>query len=221
MGVFDQYDPIQYNIRYAATLHVFDPHGGIPQDPKIIEGWLRSKFSDSDELVQEMVMRTLEELGKPLDDEHLEDAIESISAKRVNGFYRAPDGQLAIRGRHIKAGIKEAANILWAKDRWGPTNKGTRSFFAEHVFIPEDFIPLGVTEPAGIDQRQVNTFRGTSFNYEEYVLDVYPEFTVITDHEFTDEQWGRLWVVFQRNGLGASRSQGFGTFEVIKWDRLN
>ena len=125
-----------------------------------------------------------------------------------------------IRGRHIKAGIKEAANILWAKERWGPTSKGTRSFFAEHVFIPEDLVPLGTTEPSGIDQRQVNTWRGTSFNYEEYVLDAKPSFTVITDHEFTKDQWGKLWVVFQRNGIGASRSQGFGTFTVEQWDRM-
>ena len=82
MGVFDEYDLEQYDNRYAVTLHIPNIHGGIPQDPRVIEGWLRSKFSDSDTIVQDMVMRTLEELGKPLESEYLDDAVEAISAPR-------------------------------------------------------------------------------------------------------------------------------------------
>ena len=144
---------------------------------------------------------------------------ESVKARQLSGFYRTPEGDLAIRGRHVKAMIKEAANIAYAKDRWGPTKKGTRSFFAEHVFVQEDWIPLGRTEPDGIDQRFVSTWRGTGISYDEYVEDAKIGFTVVTDHKFTKDQWATIWVIAERNGLGAARSQGFGTFEVTRWDK--
>jgi hypothetical protein len=221
MGVFDDYDKELYDIRYAVTLAVGNLHGGIPQNPDIIEGWIRSKMEDStDDLINQMVFRTLEDLGLDLEQENYDAAIAEMRKRKTNGFYRTHNEELAVAGRHIKAMLKENASIQWPKRKWGPTNKGTINFIPEHIFIPEYLIGLGVKEPTGIDQRQVNTWRGTSFNYEEFVLDAIVEFTVVTDFEFDPKDWAALWTSAQRNGLGTSRSQGYGTFTVERWDRL-
>ncbi len=226
MGVFDQYRDKVYKHEFAVGLLVSNLHGGVPTDPKVAEGWIRTKMLENrDDVVKELVAKTMAERGldpdEPLTSDQLDEVIaEAVKTRQLSGFYRTPEGELAIRGRHIKAMIKEAANIAYAKDRWGPTNKGTKSFFAEHVFVAEDWIPLGQMMPDGIDQRFVATWRGTGIQYDEYVEDVKIGFTVLTDYAFTKEQWGTLWVIAERNGLGAARSQGFGTFEVTQWDKV-
>lgn len=226
MSVFEKYRDKVYQHRYNAELVVGNLHGGVPTDPKVAEAWIKTKLPDldKDSLIAELVAKTMAERGmdptQKLTTEELDEVVgESVKARQLSGFYRTPEGELAIRGRHVKAMIKEAANIAYAKDRWGPTNKGTKSFFAEHVFVAEDWIPLGRTAPDGIDQRFVATWRGTGIQYDEYVEDVKVAFTVMTDHKFTVEQWGTLWVIAERNGLGAARSQGYGTFEVVQWDK--
>ncbi len=224
MSVFEKYRDKVYQYRYATEIIVGNLHGGVPTDPKVAEAWIKTKMTeDRDDVVKELVAKTMAERGldpaDPLTTEQLDEVVaEAVKARQLSGFYRTPEGELAIRGRHVKAMIKEAANIAYAKDRWGPTNKGTKSFFAEHVFVAEDWIPLGRSAPDGIDQRFVSTWRGTGIQYDEYVEDVKVSFTVMTDHKFTADQWGTLWVIAERNGLGAARSQGFGTFEVTGWD---
>ena len=42
-----------------------------------------------------------------------------------------------------------------------------------------------------------------------------------TDHPFTDEQWGLLWTTAQKQGLGATRSQGYGRYVVTKWETVS
>lgn len=226
MSVFAKYQDKVYQHRYNVELSVGNLHGGVPTDPKVAEAWIKTKLPelDKDSLVAELVAKTMAERGmdptQKLTTAELDEVVaESVKARQLSGFYRTPEGELAIRGRHVKAMVKEAANIAYAKDRWGPTKKGTKSFFAEHVFVAEDWIPLGRTAPDGIDQRFVATWRGTGIQYDEYVEDVKVAFTVLTDHKFTDDQWGTLWVIAERNGLGAARSQGFGTFEVTRWDK--
>lgn len=205
-----------YQYRYAAELLVGELHGGIPSDPKVAEGWIRTKLQPADDILRELVVSTMADRGVTA-----EEALEQVDAlKHLNGFKRTGAGELYIEGRQVKAMIKEAANIRWAKERWGVTRKGTRSFFAEHVFVPETVIGLGVSEPSGVSQRFVHTWRGSGIQYEEYVADAKVAFTVVTDHEFTDKQWAELWVTAEQNGLGATRSQSYGVFDVTRWERL-
>lgn len=44
-------------------------------------------------------------------------------------------------------------------------------------------------------------------------------FTVATDVEFSEDQWALLWLTGQEQGIGASRSQGYGKYEVVRWDK--
>lgn len=219
-SVFSKYETKAYPHRFAGTLHVNVIAGGTPTDPKVAEGWLKTKLADKDDLIREMVADVMVDRGVTAD----EAASIVDTNKHLNGFKRDENG-LYIEGRQLKAAIKEAACVAMATDRldargWGKTNKGLKSYIAEHIFVVEDRLYLGTREPSGIAQRFVHTFRGSGIQYEEYVEDAKIDFTVMSDHDFKDEQWAQLWLTGQQQGIGASRSQGFGRYEVVKWERL-
>lgn len=66
----------------------------------------------------------------------------------------------------------------------------------------------------------MHTFRGSGIQYEEYVNGAVIDFTVIADHEFTPAQWAAIWTSGEQQGIGASRSQGWGRYEVTRWESL-
>lgn len=212
-SVFARFRPKAYPHTFTAKLHIGRIAGGTPSDPKVAEGWLRTKLGVAkDDLIREAVAEIMIDRGVTADG-----ATTILNEyKHLNGFKRDANG-LYIEGRHLKAGIKEAANVRWPRDRWGPSKKGTESYFAEHVFVMQDKLHLGVTEPTGVAQRFVHTWRGSAIQYEEYCDDVTVTATITTDVAFTEEQWGLLWLTGEQQGLGASRSQGYGRYEVVEW----
>ena len=214
---------------YACEIHFRGKLlGGIPKDPHIIEGWLRSKagISDTDE-VRLAMLRTLVELGAEVTPDmsydQLVDASKSLAAvKNTNGFKRNADG-LYIEDRQIKAAIKEAVNILYAGDRWDKTKKGPRSFAAERVFIRPPEVALGRTEPDGVELLMVHasTPMGprSSLSYHEYVNQARLSFEVqVARDQIEHEHWSEIWELCQENGLGACRSQSYGRFDVTRWE---
>jgi hypothetical protein len=235
VSVFDSYKARAYPHTFTAEIHVHRIAGGTPTDPNVAEGWLRTKLGDKDDLIRQAVAETMVELGVDA-----EEATEKVNGNRhLNAFKRDPQHGLYIEGRQMKACIKEAANIRWPSPLvWYPggdlrkggqanakENKGrgrgkmSPSFFAEHVFVQEHELWLGVTEPSGVAQRFVHTFNGSGIQYEEYVDDAKVDFTVMTDHDFSAEQWAMLWLTGEQQGIGASRSQGYGRYEVTRWDK--
>ena len=216
-----------FDKQYHAELLVFEIHGGTPTDPNKAAGWIASKMGLKDDMLRDMVVKTMEERGTITEatTEDITDAASEVAElKQLNGFKRL-DEELYIEGRQVKAMLKEAASIAVAGGHlpsrgWGKTNKGLLNFLAEHIFVLEDKIPLGVTEPSGISQRFVHTWRGSGIQYEEYVTDAKVAFTVVTDYEWPKEFWPTVWVIAEKNGLGASRSTGVGTFEMQAWDQL-
>lgn len=239
-SIFASFQDRAWPYRFAGTLHVGTIAGGVPSDENVAEGWLKTKLADKDDLIREAVAKTMVERG--IDAE--EAAREVDSLKHLNGFKRErcpgcpPEGRcvggvhpLYIEGRQLKAGLKEAVNIAANAGKittkgWGdPDNanykKGIKAWFPEHVFVLEDRLHLGVTEPSGIVQRFVHTPRGTGIQYEEYVEDAKIIFTITTDHDFTAEQWAMIWLTGEQQGIGASRSQGFGRYEVASWERIS
>lgn len=218
-SVFESFRHEAWPFRYEGTLLVGTIAGGTPTDPKVAEGWLKTKLAPKDDLIRDMVAEVMVERGVTA-----EEAVEAVDiAKHLNGFKRDENG-LYIEGRQLKAAIKEAACICLATEmlpvKWGKTNKGIKAFFAEHVCVEEDRLYLGVSVPSGINQRFVHTWRGDGIQYEEYVEDAKIDFTVSTDYEFKDREWAMLWLKGQEQGIGAARSQGFGRYSVIRWDRV-
>lgn len=220
MSVFDNYRNQAWPYRFHAELQLSNIAGGVPSDPNVAEGWLKTKLAASDDLIRETVAATMAERGITVDQ-----ATEEVSKlKHLNGFKRDEQG-LYIEGRQVKAALKEAASVAVASGKlngrgWGKTNKGLMGYLAEHVMVVEDRVHLGIQEPTGIIQRFVHTWRGTGIQYEEYVEDCKVSFTVITDHKFAEEEWAMIWLTGEQQGLGASRSQGFGRYTIVGWSQI-
>lgn len=220
-SAFARYIPKAWPYEYAGTMHVGRIAGGTPTDPKVAEGWLRTKLGEqSDDIVRQQVAEVMLERGVAA-----EEAVELVNANRhLNGFKRDENG-LYIEGRHLKAAIKEAVSCAVAVGKlpsrgWGATNKGSKAFVAEHICVVEDKLPLGLMEPTGIAQRFVHTHNGTGIQYEEYCDDVDIDFTITTDHKFPEEQWAMLWLTGEQQGIGATRSQGYGRYTVTRWETV-
>lgn len=237
-SVFDSYRHKIYPHRFSGRLQVDTLVGGTPTDPRVAEGWLKKKLVGTDAQIHEQVAQTMIDRGVTAD----EAAVVVNEQKNLNGFRRDKDtplwsarksgasaaefGELYIEGRQLKAALKEAASVAVAAGNlsargWGTTNKGMLGYLAEHVIVVEDRLHLGVTEATGVMQRFVHTFRGTGIQYEEYVTNAVVDFTVISDHDFTDDQWKTIWITGEQQGLGASRSQGFGRYAVVAWEKID
>lgn len=219
-SVFAALQPEAYPFVFEGELTVGKIMGGTPSDPRVAEGWLKSRLMDSEALLQEKVASVMLERG--LDAEGAVKAVDEL--KHLNGFKRDDQG-LYIEGRQLKAAIKEAASVALAAGKipargWGKTNKGLLSYLAEHVFVVQDRLHLGVAEASGVEQRFVHTWRGTGIQYEEFVLDAKIRFSVVCDHDFKDAEWAAIWMCGEKQGIGASRSQGFGRYAVTRWDRV-
>jgi hypothetical protein len=237
-SVFRDLKAAVYRYTYDATIVVGTLRGGVPSDPKIAEGWIRTKFRDKDSVIRELVAETMSARNGDEQTSRTPEAVDAAIAevadtRCLNGFKRDAS-YLYIDGRQIKAMIKEAANIRWPKDRWGPSAKGTRSFFAEHVFVPQEKVLIcdadgnPVTEPDGVAQDFVHARFGAAIKLAEYVDGVQLSFVVHADFDLDAERakpgadprsWGHLLVTGEEQGIGADRSQGFGTFKVVRWDR--
>ena len=226
-SVFAKYEDKNYPYRFAGTLWLASIAGGVPADPKVIEGHLARKVSAPDDLIRAEAAEIMLERGLELDE-----AIEEMSSvKGLTGFRRDPEHGLYIGGFQLKAALKEAANIAVAsgklkKGGWGlhSANRGVLSWVAEHVFVIEDRLYLGVIEPSEIAQSFVHkvTPKGpvSAIQYTEIVHDAKVDFTVETDWDFAPEEWATIWQTGERNGIGAARKMGYGTYKVVKWERV-
>lgn len=223
MGVFDQYRNEDFPFQFSGQLGIPVLMAGVPTDEKVAEGWIRTKMGiDKEEQIMELVAKTALELGTT---DSGELATQANDAMHRNAFKRNSNG-LYIEGRQLKAAIKEAISVAIAAGKldkmgWGKTNKGAMSFLAEHVFVLQDELYLNVTEEPKVKQSFVHTHRGSAIQYTEFVENAVIDFTVISDWDYSDRDWATIWGCGQFQGLGASRSQGYGRYEVTRWDRLD
>lgn len=227
---------------YEATLKFRDKIlGGTPKNPKIIEGWLRTKTGVSDdEEVRQMMMRTLLDLGADVNEDmtydELVEASEALAGiKQTNGFKQNGNG-LYVEDRQVKACLKEAVSILYPwgpQNKWGQTKKAARSYFVETVFVNPREVLFNEKEPTGVEMMMVHA-KGPngvahSINYSEYMLEPEVSFEVQVLKDSIGEvskdvhngDWPEIWTLAQELGLGAGRSQGFGRFDVVKWEKAS
>lgn len=210
-----------YRWKHEVTVYVGTLLAGIPVTQKTTEGWIKKNLGiENPALIAEMVYETMKERSLGID----EAALEVAKTAKLSGFKRDENG-LYIEGRQWKAAIKEAAMIRWAtKDKtWGPTRKGTKSYFAEHVFVAEDRIYLGLDEPTGVREGFVHTFNTHAISNAEYVDGAVLNFHVETDSDpkapnsISDRHWAELFATSEMQGIGAGRSMGFGRYAVTDW----
>lgn len=230
-GVFDADVFTTYHARLELRNKLM---GGIPKNPRVIEGWLRAKAGiEDEEEVRQAMRRTLTELDPDLEiapnasfDEIVKASEKLAGSMQTNGFKQDEQG-LYIESRQVKALLKESVNILfpYQTHKWGATRKTPKSFVAERVFINPDRLHLGVTEPDGVDL-MIGHVSGpggkrSTVTYHEYVEQPGIEFEVlVAEDSITQKQWAMTWVHSQENGLGALRSQGHGRFTITQWKRI-
>src|SRR5262249_2474247 len=129
-GVFDSQSTLF--ARYAARITLRDKLlGGVPKDPQLIEGWLRSRagLTDPDE-IRHMMLRTLAELGVETRDdmsfEQLEQASAAVAARKQTTGFKVGERGLYVEARQIKAMLKESTNVVFGGERFGPTRQAVR-----------------------------------------------------------------------------------------------
>jgi hypothetical protein len=205
--------------------------GGVPADEKQVTGWINAKLKDtrSPGEISELVLRTMADRAAAGNAITQDEAIAEVAGSMVgqNGF-KGDERGLFIEGRQLKAAIKEAVSIAvaggkLAKGGWGITRKGLHSFVAEHVFVVEEKLYLArdgghLGAPDGTLQKMVHTWRGDAISYEDFAKEIDLDFVVMTDYRFSRDEWAMLWLTGEMEGIGASRSQGFGRYEVVRWD---
>lgn len=220
-SAFQKYESKCYPFQFEVEIHIPVIAGGVASDPNVAKGWLKSRLANSDALLAQMVLETMEEIGCTE-----EEAFERAAMANLTVFKRDEDG-LYLEGRCLKACLKESAVVAanaghYAALGWGsPTDKnykkGIKGWFPEHVFVKDDRLHFGVDAPSGINQRAISVRERSALKYEEFVEDVTITAHIETDFNFKEEQWAAIWLTAQRQGLGASRSQGFGVFTVVEW----
>jgi hypothetical protein len=224
-SVFAAWQPKFWKYRFAWEAEVIGLQGGIPTNPAVIEGWLRTKTGiSSDDLLRDAIAEVMVERGVSEDE-----ATQQVARTRhLVGFKRNSKG-IYYEGRQLKAAIKEAASSARANDllpaALGSTKKGTLNYIAEHVSVVEDHIPVMVkgsqiTEPDEVEQSFTHGRFGSSIKLAETIHVCTLAATIETDTDFTDDQWAAIWLAAERLGVGANRSQGHGRFTVTKWERL-
>jgi len=195
----------------------------------------------------ELALEDEEETAILTDEEATDLAVTKVASDMAgfNMFKRSQDGILYIEGRQLKAAMKEAvavaanAGLLPTKGWGNPDNaaykKQLKGWFPEHVFVTDHTLPLyaavelgggsyeignTITEPSRVIQKFVHTHRGDAIGYEETLDKAMIRFTAKTNVELTEENWAMIWLTGEDQGLGASRSQGYGTYQMTAWEQM-
>ena len=224
--------------------------GGVPKDPKIIEGWLRTKgIVSNDKDLKQILMNTMAELGHNVTGEMTNEelmalnegaAAEVAASKNPNGCKIDPEHGLYIEGRQLKAAFKESTNIAWGGVRRGPTKKGSKSYVAERVMVVEDKVFLDRMQPDGVEviTGHVTGPQGprSTLGYTEYVVEPTITFHVKElkvlqkgtkidpkggDPALTLDEWGHLFTCMEEQGIGALRSMQHGRFDTLAFDPVD
>ena len=225
-SVFAKYEEKNWPYRYEGTLHIRSIAGGVPVNPNVLEGHLKRKLAAPDDLIRAEVAEAMAEHEMTVDE-----AVDKLAGEKGHVGFRSDERGLYIAGSNLKAALKESASIAAAAGRikksgWGATshNKGILSWLAEHVFVVEDRLYLGVAAPTDTSQSFISkmTAKGpvSAIQYTDFVEDAKVDFTVETDHLFADDDWAAIWTTGERNGLGAARKMGYGRYEVCKWEQV-
>src|ERR1700761_384784 len=125
-SVFAKFEAQAWPYVYRVTLDIGVIAGGVPTDPKIAEGWIKSKTDVPDNLLRKAVAETMAQMAVSVDD-----AVEAVAKqKTLNGFKRErcdqcpPEGLCAegkhllfVEGRQVKAMIKEGCSVAYAGDK--------------------------------------------------------------------------------------------------------
>lgn len=249
MGIFTQEAAGLYTT-YRARIEVKDRLiGGVPNDPNLVEGWIAANVgaATTEEQRRQLLLASLIERGVPLPEnptfEEVMEAAETVAdTVAISGFKR-DEGGLYIESRQIMAMLREGVNVIWQdrpvtlrKVKTGTRagedlTKNAKAVFVERVDVDPNRIHLErngapVAEADGVQlfigHIEDKKGRRSTLNRHEYVERVGFECEVSVLRDYLSRQdWAELWVHCEKHALGSLRSQDFGKFDVVSWDRLS
>jgi hypothetical protein len=209
--------------------------GGVPANPKTIEGWLQAQAGIKDEEQRKaMLLRTLQELGyapESMTPDQIDEATDKIAGKMNTNTFKRDSNGLYIEGRQVMSMLRENAGILFTGHKWRRYNaakdskgKAATSLFRETVHVPTQRIHLGRSEPDNTELKIVHPqdpTRESSLTYVDYVEGAELNFRVEALEGVVEESaWKAILKHAERNGLGAMRSQQHGKFAITAWERV-
>lgn len=230
MGIFD--DEVKRYETWTAVLQFRGKLvGGHPKEAKALREMLirKAELADTSEILRAELIRLAREydidveLG-PLSLEEIEKLVDEKATKTGNGFEVDEHG-LYVGSYQIKAAFRESCNIVFGGERWGRTKKGAKSYLAERLFVDPERIYLDKEEPDGVLVKTgvVTGQQGKRSIMTQAEFCNQPKLTfnvrIAKDSPELQKAVPELWVTMQDQGIGAMRSSGHGTFDLISWTR--
>jgi len=214
-------------VGWKAVLQFRDTvEGGVPKDPEMIRTWILAKVSKGElkmepQEVEELIRTTAQEVIVQEEEAEEETSKEQVTRRKLKASwcgFKSDENGLYIEARQVHAMLKECANTL-KLTRQIP---GLRQVLQHGTHIKPVKIYLSKKEPDGIREAIAQTRFGSAFKRNDYVKNA--EITVeiyYADVGFlSDDNYKKVMVVAQENGLGANRSQGVGKFDILQLEKI-
>jgi len=214
-----QFDAREYYDRYAVTIKIRHRiYGGTPKSPEVIEAWIRARTGYDDALTKAQTA------------EALETQVEQEAEKMWTGFPGDERG-LFIWTRQVKAMLRESATMLGITKRKRGTKQVIQHGFELKGTEHEQRIYLGVDKATGAEEGPIHviTAQGprTALKRQDYIEAPTIKFEVWVlsvpvgeDRRIGEKEVVAMLTFAQENGLGASRSQGHGKFDVVEFAKI-
>lgn len=200
--------------------------GALPKHPSVIDAWVLSRAKKSGKT---------EEEAKAVAEKIKEEVQADAEVEKSWVCFKSDSMGIYLEDRNFKAMLREAANTL--ESFRGTGSVARRQTFQHGLFIKPDriyFMRDGkpIKEPDGYQERTIHVMTAmgprdtlkredyidppASAEFEIWVVVPMNRKTAVIDEALIAE-WLELG---QEIGIGGSRSQGFGKFKVVKFERI-
>jgi len=190
--------------------------GGVPRNEELIKAWVAARTGYNDEQTEAQTAEAVAAMT------------ETVAEKTWIGF-PSDDKGLFIWARQIKAMFRESMTMLRiTTQKIGSKQILQHGFEVKEPGTGADRIHLGKTEADGTDESPIHvmTAQGprTALRRMDYVLTPTIAFEVwvlktaaAEKRHIGKDELAHMLAHAQENGLGASRSQGYGKFDVLEF----
>lgn len=187
--------------------------GGIPKNPKVIADWIAGSKGLTKEEKKEMAKKVAEEVDA------------DTQAEKMWNTFKRDDKGIYIEERQVKAMLKECATTLRMTKKVGFRDGIAHGTFIkpERIYLHHDGIEGRKHNPDGFLESTIHvmTRQGPrdALKRNDYLEKAFLKFQIwCASPIITKDEIERLLHLGQEDGLGASRSQGFGKFDLIEFE---